>query len=75
MNFKAWFTEWEGFAHIGSPGKNGEGNYGDVGPQSKYNGHGAAYGQPRLMQGDKNIADELYGFKRRIKFKRMNKKG
>lgn len=59
MNFRAWYNEWEGNSFPGTPGKDGTGNYGDVGPQTKYNGHGASYGAPSYM----NNVEKMYKLK------------
>lgn len=70
MNFRAWYNEWEGNTFPGTPGTDGTGNYGDVGPQTRYNGHGATYG----AQSHLDIVDKMYGFNRKKIFKRMKKK-
>lgn len=71
MNFRAWFIEWGGFAHIGEPGANGTGNYGDVGPQTRYNGHGATYGAKSHL----DQVEKMYKLKPPLVVKRMKKKG
>lgn len=70
MNFRAWFTEWEGNTFPGTPGRDGTGSYGDVGPQTKYNGHGATYGAPSFLS---NV-EKLYGLKPQLVIKRRKKR-
>ncbi|NIQ15602.1 MAG: hypothetical protein GTO02_14755 [Candidatus Dadabacteria bacterium] len=70
MNFKAWYREWAGRAFPGTPGKAGTGSYGDVGPQTKYNGHGLTYGAPS----DLKKVEKMYKLKPPLVIKRMKKK-
>jgi hypothetical protein len=70
VNFRSWYNEWEGYAHIGEPGKDGTGNYGDVGPQSRYNGHGATYG----AQSHLGRVEKMYKLKPPLVIKRMKKR-
>ena len=70
VEFRAWYNEWEGSTFPGTPGVNGTGSYGDYGPQTKYNGHGATYG----AQGDLARVEKLYKLKPPLIIKRMKKK-
>jgi hypothetical protein len=71
VNFRAWFTEWGGFAPIGTPGADGTGSYGDVGPQTRYNGHGVTYGAKSHL----DQVEKMYKLKPPLVVKRMKKKG
>ena len=70
MNFRSWFIEWEGAAHLGSPGRDGTGDYGDVGPQTRRDGHGATYGE--ISHLDK--VEKMFKLKPPLIIKRMKKK-
>jgi len=71
VNFKQWYIEWEGSSYPATPGEGGTGSYGDVGPQTKYNGHGATYGAKSHL----DQVEKMYRLKPPLLFKRMKKKG
>lgn len=72
MNFKSWYQEniGDGAAFLGAPGADGTGNYGDVGPQTRYNGHGATYGARSHL----DQVEKMFGFKNKRWFKRIKKR-
>jgi hypothetical protein len=75
VNFRAWFTEWEGNSFPGTPSSGtadgaGTGNHGDVGHQTRYNGHGASYGAPSFLS---NV-EKLYKLKPELRIKIGKKK-
>lgn len=70
MNFRAWYTEWEGSQFPGTPGPEGTGSYGDYGPQTKYNGHGATYGAKSHL----DQVEKMYKLKPPLIIKHMKKK-
>ncbi len=75
MNFKQWFQErvGDGAAFIGAPGPDGTGSYGDLGPESKYNGPGFNYRVPPMDGKGKDHAKKLYGLGRHMMLKKMKK--
>ena len=69
MNFRTWFNEWEGNQFPATPGADGTGSYGDFGPQTKYNGHGATYGAVSHL----DQVEKMYKLKPPLVVKRSKK--
>lgn len=69
MNFRSWYTEWEGTDFPGD--SNYYVNTPDYWPNSKWQGKGNTYGAPSFMS---NV-EKMYKMKKPFTVKRMNKKG